>query len=239
MTWQRQAPSGPVRAFRCIAGVWLVLAVFGTGTSAAEFDPASTDLGRFRSTPTRFAAELPSAPLALRALAVDRSARMLPPSQGFYQHYLLPRLTTQFDRLTAYRDLPANGQARDEFVLLDHITDAAQRRAERGLTKAVRNYLLETTSLGRWIDSFGTESTRTLGGEARTRAFRSGVGIAHGLPRLDLRYGAGKTVLRLGVSADQSVGFEMRRNGPASAASLSAKYDRDEQAYTMDCRISF
>ncbi len=237
MNGQRQAFSGPVRACLRVAGLASLIAT-GLVAQAAELDPASADLGRFRWNPTTLGAELRAAPAAGIAPALDRSTRMLPAGRGFYKGYLLPRLTTQFGRLSPYGVVPSTGQAKDEFLMFDQVTGAAQSRAERGVSRAVRQYMLETTVIGRWVSSFGTESTRTIGGQERSSAFRTGFGIAHGMPRLDLRYGVGKTTLRLGVGVDRSVGLEMRRSGPASAA-VSAKYDRDERAYSMGCRISF
>jgi hypothetical protein len=215
-----------------------LFAVAAAGAAAAELDPGSIDLGRFRRDTSTFAVDRGTLPAGV-APALDRSARILPAERGFYQGYLLPRLTTQFTRLSPYRVLPSTGAARDEFVLFDEVTGAAQRRAERGVSRAVRHYLLETTSIGRWIDAFGTESTRTLGGQTRSSAFRTGFGISHGLPRFDMRYQAGNTILRLGAGVDRSVGFELRRNLPGSATAVSAKYNRDERAYSMGCRISF
>jgi len=207
---------------------------------AGDLDPTSANLPRVRLDLPAFAAELRGAPLAGSLPAVGLSSRVQPESRGFYQGYFLPRMTTQFDRLSPYRVVPSSGQALSEFMLLDQVTGAAQQRAENGITKAVRNYLLETTAIGRWVDSFGTESTRSpLGAPRAGRAFRTGFGIAHGLPRVDMRYGVGHTLLRLGVGADSTVGLEMRRNAPATAASFSARYDWGEQAYTLGCRVAF
>jgi hypothetical protein len=218
-----------------------VLAAGASGVRASEVDLLSTQLPPLRLDQAALhgSAKLPSAPLA-SAPRLAASSLVQPEKHGFYRGYLLPRMTMQLDRMRAYSGVPTSGQDLGEFVLLDDVTGAAQQRAERGMRRAVKTYLLDTTSVGRWIQSFGTESSQTPRGAPRaTRAFRTGFGISHGLPRAEMRYGAGRTFLRLGVGADQTVGFEVRRDGHTSGAALSARYDWDENTYSLGCRISF
>ena len=240
MNWQRQA-TGWTRALRLTAGA----CTLGLATIASAQVPAlettAKDLPRLRLDSAEFSARLPSTAHLGALAAVDPAMRVRPDSRGFYQGFFLPRMTHQFDRMRAYGDVPTSGQALSEFVLLDEVTGAAQKRAEKGLSRSLRTYLLETTTIGRWIDSFGDDAIRTAtGGRERSdeRRFRTGFGIAHGLPRVDMRYPLGHTTLRLGVGADRTVGLEMRRSTATSAA-VSAKYDWADRSYTFGCRIAF
>jgi hypothetical protein len=224
------------------AAVCVFAVASASAARASEVDLLATQLPPLRLEQAGLAGtvKLPSAALSSAARPAS-SSLVLPEKHGFYRGYLLPRMTLQLDRMRAYSGVPTSGQALGEFVLLDDVTGAAQQRAERGMRRAVKNYLLDTTGVGRWIQSFGTESSRTPSGapRANTRAFRTGFGISHGLPRAEMRYGAGRTFLRLGVGADQTVGFEVRRDGHTSGAALSARYDWDENTYSLGCRISF
>ncbi len=228
------------RSLERVGGVCVMVAALCGPARAGELDLRSTDLPPIqldRST-LSVSTRLPGAPL-VAAPRLDAAARVQPDTRGFYRAYLLPRMTTQFDRLRAY-GVPTSGQALSEFMFLDDVTEAAQQRAEKGVRRAVKIYLLETTGVGRWVQSFGTESNKTPTGAPRAqRAFRTGLGIAHGLPRAEMRYGVGRSVVRLAVGADQTVGFEFRRNGHSAGTAVSARYDWDEDTVSFGWRIAF
>jgi hypothetical protein len=229
------------RSIERVGGVCVMVVAVCGSARAGELDLRSTDLPPIQldRSALSVSTRLPGAPL-VAAPRLDAAARVQPDTRGFYRGYVLPRMNTQLDRLRVYGAMPTSGQALSEFVFLDQVTDAAQQRAEKGVRRAVKYYLLETTSVGRWIQSFGTESAQTPTGAPRTqRAFRTGLGIAHGLPRAEMRYGVGRSVLRLAVGADQTVGFEFRRNGHSAGTAVSARYDWDEDTVSMGWRISF
>jgi hypothetical protein len=181
---------------------------------------------------TMSAAREPLASARRHAASYDARAR----TAGFYHAHLLPRLNGQFETLAVFRAVPGAGSELAEFPLLDMMTDAARRRAERGTKKALKEFLVQATSLGRVAERVDgvLEREHTESGK-RTRLSAD---IAHGKPRLDLRRRFAAGSLRIGLDVSGSLGLEYRRTG-SSRMRIFAEYDAADGEFDAACRFSF
>lgn len=157
---------------------------------------------------------------------------------AFFHAHLLPRMNSQFVRLAAYRYLPDGRSELERFVLRDEVTDSAGYRAARATKKAVRDFLLEKTSLDRIVR--GVRGDREAGRAAgREAALRWGGKISHGLPELTLRYQRHDSVVRVGVGASGDVGLEWSHSRRMTYARIVIGYDADRSTYDLYGRLSF
>lgn len=157
-------------------------------------------------------------------------------SGNFYDAHLIPRLNTQFGNMSAYHFLPGAGRDLGEWVMFDELTEIAKSRAERGTRRALKDYLLEVSSLERSVDAVRDSGDGNDAGPQRPLRF--GLKISHGTPKVDMRYRLSSAVVRLGIRADGSVSAEFRRARGAGQTWIVARYDADGD-YNLLCRLSF
>lgn len=164
------------------------------------------------------------------------AARAAPRADGFYRGHLLPGLVRQFELLAPYEALPARpGRPAAHFVFED-ASRLARRRAGSGAKRALKEFLAESTPVGRWIEKI--ELKRAGGTSGRTRTTRLGLAVRRGRPVVELRRAFGNGLLRSGVSIDGRVRVEYR-GGRSVSAGLRADYDPRRGEFGLGCRVAF
>jgi len=187
------------------------------GRTRSETVPPRDSLTRLRSLPTR--------------------------EPGFVRSYLLPRLSSQFDGLAPRHPIVDTSHDRVDHVLYASLTAAAQRGAERGARDALKNFLIETTAVGRLFGSSkrnrsaSAESAPPVQAPSRPSS-GFGVGISHGRPELEWRYSAKANSLRLRVTSDGAAGLSFSRSR-LNQTNLSVAYSPRRQQYNLYLSLAF
>jgi hypothetical protein len=169
-----------------------------------------------------------------------------PKGSTFFHGMLLPRLNRSLDEMAPYRGVPHAQSQLDDFVLFDELTNAVGRRAEKATRRAVKEYLLETTPLGRGLIRLKSGGRRDIAGgipaarptSSRRDALSFGLTVSHNLPEVQARYDIMRGTLRVGVRADGSVGFSLDHEKLARTR-LWFGYDAEDGAYDLQCRVRF
>jgi len=166
---------------------------------------------------------------------------VIPDSRGsamrFYDTHLLPRLNRQFASFAAHQNVPGAGEELGEFMMFDDIRKNAERRALKGTTKALRDFVIESVPLDRIFDSLPGGGLRSEAGRSR-RSMRFSVGVSHGKPRVGVRYNLGPSLMRFSLEFDGSVGLEYKRS-MAKRTRIYCGYDAREHEYDLSYRYSF
>jgi hypothetical protein len=132
---------------------------------------------------------------------------------GFIKNYLLPRLSSQFDGLAPRHPIVDGPHVRVDHLMYDNLTDAARRGAERGARDALKNFLIDTTSVGKLFgrqkrnrssaleDPTDARTAPTVQAPSRSTS-DFGIGFSGGHPEVEWRYKAGSHSLRLRVNSE-------------------------------------
>ncbi|MCP3982301.1 MAG: hypothetical protein GY716_23610 [bacterium] len=226
---------------RALVAVAVLVAAVATGQVWAEAPSFySRDLGasipKFQQS-FRPAGDLSGADVRLRPESNVLPRRSAEP-RGFLNRRLIPGLSRQLHRVVPLHESSPVLTGSTEAVMLDRVTDAAERRTLKGLRKAFEHHLLETTSLGQRLTSVSV-GRGGGGGGGRGKAVRFGVRVASGLPRMELRYRTARGQIRFSVDLDGATGFEIKRNGRAARARVFAGYDIGDDALDLAYRYRF
>ena len=230
-----------------LVGAFLLLAAL----PCAAQTPAPEDLqSRLRAPQLDFALRLPADVAArdrgpsFRPGPLEAAAD--PKGSTFFHGMLLPRLNRQLDEMAPYRGVPQAQPQLDDFVLFDELTEAVGRRAEKATRRAVKEYLLESTPLGRGVLRLKSGGRRDMAGgipaAPKTRSGRDalsfGLSVSHNLPEVQARYDILRGTLRVGVRADGSVGVSLEHEKLARTR-LWVGYDAEDHGYDLQYRIRF
>lgn len=207
---------GPRRVATAVGVVLLAAAVSWSGPAAADDER-----------PAALAGSAPAASLPLAGPSPLRHG-----GGGFFHGHLLPRLEKQLETLGPYQVLSAE----EGRLLFERATRDAQRRAGRGTRRALKEYLLASTSVGRFVDGLEWGGRRSAG--AQGRAPRIGLGIRSGVPDLEYRRALGRGLLRAALSVEGRVRLEYR-GGLASTMGLRVDYDPVSRELDLAYRVGF
>jgi len=163
--------------------------------------------------------------------------RALRPESNFIDALLLPRLSRQLEPMAPFQAVVAPTSVFVEHPLFQHVSDSTRLRAERGTRRALANLLLEVSSLDALVSSVQRKGRNSLGGAAGN-SMKFGVGVYHGLPRVELRYQAGLANLRFRVDAFGGAGIEVSHS-KRSYSRCYVGYDNREHEYDVAYRFSF
>lgn len=185
-----------------------------------------------------------------RVSMVDESARLRRPigrNGHFYRAELLPRLESRLGDMIPPEAAPILGDELQDNALYEDFADLARSQAERGTRNAVRDYLLETTSLSRvveWARGHGRHDDATgefeggAGRPAERRRSDVDLRISGGMPKLRLSYRAGE--------GEVHVGFSLRGTADVSFAHprlhhlrFGAGWNPGEERVDLGCRLGF
>ena len=159
-------------------------------------------------------------------------------SKGFIGRHLAPRLAHQMVQVAPIQALEIDRTRFERSELHNWFSGTAGHYAERGARKAVRDYLLEETGLGAFVQSMrvghGSGPDRPI--DERSTDF--GVKIAHGRPQLEMAHRSAAGTTRLRVDLDGFVSVEFR-SARAPAARLVAGYDLSSSDFGVVFRHSF
>lgn len=210
-------------------------------TVAEDLRPADTRLPKIHLS---HAGSIQVSTSFVRATGVKPdSASMVPrsirPGGNFLETDLVRRLSHQLEPVAPLQPVVAPTST-SEFIdhpLLQHVTDSARLRAERGTRRALSNFLLEATSLDKLVFTVKRKGSKGLGGVAGN-AMKFGVGVYHGRPRLEMRYLTGPATLRLRVDAFGGAGIEVNHSR-RSYSRCYIGYDNIDHEYDVAYRFSF
>ncbi|HKQ60471.1 MAG TPA: hypothetical protein VJS92_04250 [Candidatus Polarisedimenticolaceae bacterium] len=157
--------------------------------------------------------------------------------QGFYRTHLLPRLNDQLRQTSPVNLAPERRELLEDEILLPMLTDEAHRRAQRATVRAVRNFLLEETSLSNVVSGLRARGTANVAGPpGRRMAFD--VGFSHGMPKLQMRapLASGRLSMSVGLRGTFSMDF---RTSALAETRVMASYSRPDDSYSLTWRIGF
>jgi hypothetical protein len=160
-----------------------------------------------------------------------------PEGTGFYRVHLLPGLTRQFEVLAPYEALPVRPERQAGRFVFEGAAREAKRRARRGTERALKEFLLASTPVGRWIDRVELKRSRSESGET-ARASRVGLAFRHGRPVVELRRQLGRGQFRAGLGVDGRVRLEYR-DDLFVGGGLRVDYDPGRRELNLACRIGF
>ena len=229
------------RSFRTWTPIMTVLCVcvmLSPAVSRAADGPVRPDALRF-STGALDAGELDSARSAQPQPRERMTGlRSLPTTElGFMRSYLLPRLSSQFDVIAPRHPILDNAADRVDHVLYDDLTDAARRQAERGARKALKNFLIDTTALGKRFRSGRRDRSPSTAGPSRPSS-SFGLGISGGRLEAEWRYRTNAATLGFRVTARGSATMSFSHS-KLNQTSLAVGYSSDGQRYDVGLRLSF
>jgi hypothetical protein len=212
------------RIARCLAIVLLL----ASPAMADEFSKLSFRDGGF-STP------------ALTTVDQEESLGVrVTPTKQFFQGRFLSEVNNQLKQAGQIVDLVATpAMLMADHPMLDEYTKRAQSQFERATREAVKDYLLEETTLRRVTEFFERRSGRSSAQEGRrTNHVAFGLGIYHSVPQLVMRYRLSNAAikLRLGVEGTTKVDFW---TSSMTHTHVSAAYDASRQKYGLSYNISF
>ena len=155
---------------------------------------------------------------------------------GFIDTYLMPRLNGQLNQVVAPMHLGTSTELVD-YVLYDSLMQVTRIHAERGVRRALKSFVLESTPLGRLNKSIRSS---VGGGKKRgnSAGVKFGVGVSHGLPKLEMRYRSGAAHIRLNLDAVGAAGIEFSHE-QALRTRVWVGYDIDEGDVNLACRFGF
>ena len=159
-----------------------------------------------------------------------------PAANRFFRGHFVPRVSRQFEEVIPIAPAHAETDFADS-VLFATVSETARLQAERGTRKAVKNYLLEVTTLGRTVEAVKIRGRKAPDG-GRPEGVRIGVGFAHGLPQVELRRRNGAGTFRFRVDLQGSVGVEFKQVRRRYSR-VFVGYDADDDHYNLGCRLSF
>lgn len=188
--------------------------------SAVELPAVESSLERSRPAP--FQLELSE--LRLTSIGQNR----------FLDGYLMPKLSRQMDLIAPAHPVVDSSAELVDYVLYDDLTGSAERRARKGAKQALESYVIETTSLRRLVGSV----EQWKGPGASRKAFDVGLGVAHWLPQVELRYrtAASSLRLRLGLHGQAGVTFG---HSSLTKTRIYVGYDFEDEAYGLNFRLGF
>ena len=129
----------------------------------------------------------------------------------------------------------AQAETPPHFAVYRQFTDESDARVERVARKALKNYLLQVTSLRQVVGSLRGERRKVQDEQA---AFDYGLSISHGAARLELRRRLRTGALRFGL--DSAGGVDLLFNhSRLSTVRLGVGYDRSERRCAIACRLQF
>ena len=129
----------------------------------------------------------------------------------------------------------AEVEAPPHLAVYRQFTEEADSRVERVARKALKNYLLQATSLRQVVGSLKGERRQ---GDSREGAFDCGVSIAHGAARLELRRRLSSGSIRFGLDTGGGVDL-LFNHSRLSSVRLAVGYDKRERRCAIACRFQF
>jgi hypothetical protein len=129
----------------------------------------------------------------------------------------------------------AEGEPSPYFAVYRQFTEETDARVEREARKALKNYLLQATSLRQVIGSLRGERRQAT---AREGAIDYGLSISHGAARLELRRRLRTGALRFGLDSAGDVDL-LFSHSRLSTVRLGVGYDRRERRCAIACRVRF
>ncbi len=158
-------------------------------------------------------------------------------SSTFYRSHFLPELQQEFAKIGPVALTSVANQAISMHVLYDEYTRQAQRRMERATQDSLKNYLLETTTLGKLNEVFS--SKRGPGNQRpEGREVSFGLGISGGVPQVEMRYKLFSASLRISVGVHGEAKVEIRTH-QLGETHLVTRYDPRRNEYGLACRFGF
>jgi hypothetical protein len=157
----------------------------------------------------------------------------------FYDSHLLPELRSQFGPMSLPLLAPT-GRELEQHMLFGDMTRSAERNATRGVTRAMRDFLIEVTDVRDLVSSMPQPKTATT---VRTRgggSFGYSFGFAHRMPNVSLKYRRGSTETRVELDGRGEIGLEFYRAGSGQSRTR-VKLDLNPAGdwYGVGCRFSF
>ena len=173
-----------------------------------------------------------------------RLGRLAPGAASrFYRSYLIPRVSGYLDRVAPSNLADGLGtiQNVDQQVLHEDVAEMARRRTVRGVSRAIRGYVLEASFLDKLNRRLEVNRNRmreaTTAGAVDNR-WSLIAGVAHGHPEVGVEFDRGKTELRMTLDTSGSAELQLRHSG-FDLFRVVAAYDSREQVYDLSCRLRF
>ena len=163
-----------------------------------------------------------------RPLARQTAPRAIP----FYETHLLPRMSKQLSRLAPINPGPVPGLPFEDDIRMGELTRQVSRRMESAAGRALQDFLMDTTALGRVAEI--EKSHRSKNGRSRSRSII--FGVSHGLPEVELKYKRARGTMRLGLAANGNLGLELS-GGRHGRHRAFAAYDMKDERLTFLFRI--
>ena len=207
------------------------------GVGERSFEPPSA--GPFRFDATSFAAAdgLRGAGGASWAGAAPVGRPSLR-GRSFYGDHFLPRLDRRIQQLTPLVHRPDQGLSIHEHLLYDQVNDQASGSLRSATTKALRDYLLETSPfLGRVTSiDLGRGAAAAGTGSGRRRGARFDLRLSDRESTVRMRLPAGNQSLAISVGTQGTVGLRLRRPGWGQGG-LFTEFQPDEQTFRVGFRV--
>jgi len=182
--------------------------------------------------------EFPDPALTVIQQTADPEFRVARTKQFFRGHFL-PEVTSQLKRVAMIVDLVATPtMSMSQHPMSDEYTRRARSQFQRATRDAIRDYLLEETTLRRVTQFFERRSagSSAQGRKAGTVAF--GLGVYGSEPQLVMRYRMSNSSikLRLGIEGSAKLDFRTSR---MTNTHVVAGYDPSREQYGLSYRLDF
>jgi hypothetical protein len=153
----------------------------------------------------------------------------------FVEDYLTPRLSRQMDVIAPAHPVLLASDEMVDYIFYDELSNSAERRARRGVRRAVGDYFIETTSLQSLIGSVKSKSDKA---STTKGAFDLGFGASHWLPEVELRYNKPHHSVRFRVGLHGSAGITFQHE-KMTRTRLNFGWDADDDAVDLSLRFGF
>lgn len=227
-----------VRAHRRAAlAVVVLLALIPGSAAAAEPEAIRLDFGLMARLPRAGSMEPVSPSIELPVTRID-------PRRSFLRDHLMPRIGQQLDKLGPLDEARIPGRWPEDRAYAERLGARTRDVVRHAAGKAMRDFLLEETTLSRVMTSLESVAERVEDRAPRVvsrpgAGFKLDLAIAHGAPQLLLGRSLGSGSLRFSLGSRGDVGVRLRRYRPGHRTGMVAKLDPARERYTVSCSLGF
>jgi len=198
--------------------------------------------------PDELALRLTATPRSPRLVSIDpgrvtldpRAAR-LDPRGRFLRDHLLPRMDQQLHKLGPLDEACMPGRWLADTAYVERLGERSAGAVEHAAGKALQDFLLEETTLGRVAGAIESAAERGAPG-ALSRpggGLRLDLAISHGAPQLLLGRALRDGSLRFSLGPRADVGLRLRQSWMGHRTSVAASLDRARDRYSLSCSMAF
>jgi hypothetical protein len=167
-------------------------------------------------------------------------------SRSFYDTHLMPELSDQMNGFRSLHGVPGSAAEIEQSMIFSSASGQVRGKTIKGAGNALKDYLLDVTSLARVIRSVPTPRFGIARKTGEGRAARPGsdvgfsFGFAHRMPNFGLKYSFGSTVTRFEVSGHGEVDIRFEREHARQVrTAIGMKYDPKARWYGLTCAVRF